>query len=1061
MRRVCCLTAVLFLLVNTVLYAQVVEFEVDESEEDPIYSIMMQVAEKAYEKNKQGIEALESGNPDKAQKLFKEACELVPGYTDAENNIGVAWLKRGNTGRAGTIWKELVDKEPEYFLGWYNLGVCSMWKEGYKKANTYFRKSVEVNKEFVKGWVMYGESAMQSGDYREAEHGFEKAMKLDNSEKAAFRSLAYIYLVKGDTSDAVELMESKPDDHAMKRMRATVYGIHGENEKALKLLSEVYRSAKDPVALLKMAELHLEQDNCKKAVSKFNKYFSIESEPGIDPYILASIAHKNCGSQDKAESLLEEGVKRHQESDILKFNLAQIYFYQGKYNSAYKMFKRITDKLSDASFYHLKALTERELGKLKEAELSIKKALDYDSRPVYYDFLGVVYHQTGRKKQAKKMFKKANSLNPDLHSASIHLAVAEKDSMNMKKAVSQLSSKLSSCSKNCFEYALRLSLLYYHSGEYRKAVSVLEDVEESKNDVKALKHLATYYRAIPDLQKAIKMLKNALSIEPDNIKLKRELAEDYLSAGIYRKATDLLKELIGIWDGNPWRIYYQLGYSALQRKQLKEAERFFLKSIKYRDNSASVGLLAYVYNQMGKKDKASELWERNASEDPDNPVVLINLGLVKEEKDAYSEALTLYRKALAVSEEPRKSIYINIGNALKGMKKHEKARKAYEKAMDSDRRKEAVYNLLLIALINDDKEKAARMAEILKDEFEGSIYQKRAEAEISLIDSNYSRTIQLLGSLDKKEASDWFALGRAYLAEKQYKDARVAAEKLADNIEWRERKYKLIGRIAFEEGSYAEAKDYFSRLKDSDPVERLNYIKAAYGNSNYIEVIEEADNIIQELSGEDKDYLMKLQADAYRKLEEWDSAARVYTSLAEGEYGSNPEVLFNTAVCLFNKEMYKDAIKYYRKAKREDSTIHSEAIEKYMAELEKEPEKEISKEDKLFNQALNLQNSGDLQLAASAYKKVIEENNKHYRAWNNLGTIYGQLGELEKAVECYKNAVSWRADLEDGYANLVNIYIALEKYEEASAWLDKWKDRLDKSELMLRMERKIQTKSVQ
>ena len=95
----------------------------------------------------------------------------------------------------------------------------------------------------------------------------------------------------------------------------------------------------------------------------------------------------------------------------------------------------------------------------------------------------------------------------------------------------------------------------------------------------------------------------------------------------------------------------------------------------------------------------------------------------------------------------------------------------------------------------------------------------------------------------------------------------------------------------------------------------------------------------------------------------------------------------------------------------------------------------LSPADSLYNLALNLHLAGKLDSAALLYRKLLAIDRRYYRAWNNLGAIYGGMGELRKAVRAYKKAASRRSDIADGYANLVNIYLATENERKAQRWL--------------------------
>src|SRR5690606_31956797 len=46
-------------------------------------------------------------------------------------------------------------------------------------------------------------------------------------------------------------------------------------------------------------------------------------------------------------------------------------------------------------------------------------------------------------------------------------------------------------------------------------------------------------------------------------------------------------------------------------------------------------------------------------------------------------------------------------------------------------------------------------------------------------------------------------------------------------------------------------------------------------------------------------------------------------------------------------------------------------------------------------------------------------------AWNNLGNVYRDNGQQEKALGAYKQAINLKADDEQAYRNLANVYLDL------------------------------------
>ena len=69
------------------------------------------------------------------------------------------------------------------------------------------------------------------------------------------------------------------------------------------------------------------------------------------------------------------------------------------------------------------------------------------------------------------------------------------------------------------------------------------------------------------------------------------------------------------------------------------------------------------------------------------------------------------------------------------------------------------------------------------------------------------------------------------------------------------------------------------------------------------------------------------------------------------------------------------------------------------------PDKNLSIEE-LFNLALQEHKKNNFNIAKKYYEKILESNPNEVGIYNNLGAISIKLEEYEKAVYCFKKAIS-------------------------------------------------------
>ena len=87
-----------------------------------------------------------------------------------------------------------------------------------------------------------------------------------------------------------------------------------------------------------------------------------------------------------------------------------------------------------------------------------------------------------------------------------------------------------------------------------------------------------------------------------------------------------------------------------------------------------------------------------------------------------------------------------------------------------------------------------------------------------------------------------------------------------------------------------------------------------------------------------------------------------------------------------------------------------------------------------------LSNVGKFAEAKELFKKAIiaTPDDKHGVAWCNLGTAYSRLGWARDAFESFKNAYCINQGYARAYEGLAASYAALEEYDKAFEWCDKY-----------------------
>lgn len=1036
------------------------EFDFDDPENaDALPSAVVKGAEEAHRYNVQGLDALEAGDLDAALSLFEEALEAHPGYVDAENNIGVVYFRKGILYEARERWEKIVKREPRYAIAQHNLGVLSFHSRDYDRAREYFRKALRQNRRLAEARVMLGRVALQEETVEEALDHLIQAYKVDPDNPDASNFYAFGLMQVGDTAKAKAILEKPPHNAEALRMLGMIAALRKQYQQAADYLSAAVERGGPPELLVNMASAQLDNANYQAARASIKRYMALSGAvPVADAYLLGGIAAKQSGNLDEARQLFEEGLQRYPRDPILRYNLGQICFQQQDFASAEQVWETLADTLQDPSLYYLRALNALRTGNVEQAEILAGKAIEIDGKAEYYDLLGVALYRQGEKKTAIAKFKKALRLEPNLRSAQLNLALTQQSPEDLKSGIADLERRLKDCTEKCAAFSFQLSVLNYHLKDYKAAIEALLAVPEEQRDQRIYRHLALYYRQLHEWDKSIAMLEHARQrfvLEPQT---EYELAETYLLAAHYAKAIEVFTDLVGKWEENPWRLYYQMGYAYMEMNDLGRARSFFEKSLRAKpDNVAARGLLAFVHNRQGDAATARKLWERNLKDDPQNPVLLINMGLSLEREGNYHKALEYYKKA-AMMHGDDKALHINIGNAYTGLERFTDAFHAYSLALDSPKRKLAAFNSFLAAAKAKKRTKARSMLEILTTEFPSSGNTLRAKSEVALWEGDTAKALRSLRRIDNKDPNDWLAMGRVYAARGKERKARECLSEIPprDTL-WHRARTDLEAQIAYHSGNCSRAISLWESLDDTSFSARYNVALAALRCKDYGRAAAIGERLISKAKGKDRADVCRLVGNAAFGLEQWHKAKQWYLQLSNVE-ARDPVVQYNLAVASYNLDEIDRAWGYYRKARKLDPTLSNKDIEKRYHATHKDAKDSvvmIDSADTWYNSAVNAQEAGELEKAQQLYRKVIGSEPHHIHAWNNLGAIYAAEGELEEAEECYRKALRKQHDLPEAYANLVNLYIAMGDFKQAKRWTVKGRGHNPDSELLREIEQML------
>jgi tetratricopeptide (TPR) repeat protein len=142
-----------------------------------------------------------------AEREFRRALDLNPGYATAHHWYAHYLLAQGRTDLALREMRTALDREPLSLAINTGVGWCLYLKRQYDEAVEQYRKTLEMDPNFVLAQIMLGMAHERRGSYPEAIRAFQKALAIAPQSTFALARLGQTYAVSGDRREAGRILD--------------------------------------------------------------------------------------------------------------------------------------------------------------------------------------------------------------------------------------------------------------------------------------------------------------------------------------------------------------------------------------------------------------------------------------------------------------------------------------------------------------------------------------------------------------------------------------------------------------------------------------------------------------------------------------------------------------------------------------------------------------------------------------------------------------------------------------------------------------------------------------
>ena len=358
------------------------------------------------------------------------------------------------------------------------------------KANKYFKRAlVRDDEETLLALAAYLESI---GFLPQAAEIYGK---LQSQYPEVAINLAQIAFEDGLVEEAFGYLEAIPDRHPAYLeallVKADLYQAEGLSDVAREKLLEASHLSDEPIITFGLAELDMELENFKEAVSLYAQLDNREiyELTGVSTYQRIGLAYASLGKFEAAVEFLEKAVELEYDDQTV-FELAALLFEQEEYQKANLYFKQLDTINPDFEGY------EYAYGQSLHAEHQLEEALAMTQQGL-----------------AKNDFDANLLLQASQYAYELHDEAAAEDFLLRAREVID--------DEN--EVALRLTNLYLEQERYEEVLPFLTD---DLDNVLARWNIAKAYMALEEVEQALAIFDDLVADLADN----PEFLADYVEA---------------------------------------------------------------------------------------------------------------------------------------------------------------------------------------------------------------------------------------------------------------------------------------------------------------------------------------------------------------------------------------------------------------------------------------------------------------------------------------------------------------------------------------------------
>jgi tetratricopeptide (TPR) repeat protein len=600
---------------------------------------------------------------NKAIEEYRQAIDADPGSAYLTSGLAELYAKTGRIRDAVLEAQDILKRDPKNLEAHKLLGriylrsLGDMQTGGQSGGQNVLKLAIEQYEEIVKldtdpgnlvdDHLLLGRLYRLNNDLQKAENEFKTAVKLQPDSEEAVTTLAYLYNEEGDSTRAVQALNSVPDAGRSAKLYSAL-GYTYEQQKQYKQAIEAYRHAieldRDNLDAIRGLAQNLMNDGQTDAALDQYKIIADANPEDAQTYLRMAEIYRKQGKFDQALDSLKKAETMVQDSIEVPYQIATVYQAQGRDEEAAQTLKQLLDK------------TEKADGNYTQGEKS--------NRAVFLERLGTIYREMGNNQSALDTFRKMLPLGDDNavrgYQQIIDTYREAKQWPQATAAAKEAVQKLPNDRGLKMVLASQLADTGQADTAIEQVKALLKGNADDREVYVALSQMYTRLKRWNEAEQAISKAEQLSTKPEDKTYAVFVKGSVYEREKKYEQAEEAFKQVLNSDPQNAVALNY-LGYMLADRGvRLDEALNYVKKAIDLDPaNGAYLDSLGWAYYKLGKYDLAEQNLSKAVQRTPNDPTVQDHLGDVyqkvgrlKQAAAHWERALNEYNRSVSADVEP-------------------------------------------------------------------------------------------------------------------------------------------------------------------------------------------------------------------------------------------------------------------------------------------------------------------------------------------------------------------------------------------------------------------------